>query len=245
MEKIFEARTEQEAVELAVKEFGVSPEFIDVEVIKRNKSGIFGLQHKVVIRASVTGLPHPEHHDDGTEEFTQAVNALDGDFSADGGEDEAANFELTEDMQSAIREFVGKITGMLGIDVQAIRMENGPYVEIDVENSDDQNLLIGKFGKNIEALQILINAMLQTKMREMPGWVIVDIEGYRKKRTAWLREMAVKKARQVLQSGKSYLMDDFSPYDRRQIHFAVKTIKGVETESEGTGYFKRVRIFLS
>ncbi len=241
MEKIFQGRTEQEAVELAVQEFGVSPEVIDVEVIKRSKGNIFGLQGKVTIRASVSGFPSAD--DDEHEESVSETADYD-DIAVD--ENEVDNdMVLSDEMKNAIEDFVGTITKALGIDVRGIDMDNGAYVEIDIEDEQDQNLLIGRFGKNVEALQILINAMLQNKIEDLDGWVIVDISGYRKKRTAWIRDMAKKKAEYVLQSGKSYLFDNFSPYDRRQIHQVIRSIEGIDTESEGYGYLKRVRVFLS
>lgn len=238
MEKIFEGRTEQEAVERAMQEFGVSSEVIDVEVIKRSKGSIFGLQGKVTIRASVAGFPNSDD-----EEIEHSVSDYnEGNIHEDEIDDDIV---LTDEMKMLIEDFIITIVKSLGVHVNSIDMNNGSCVEIDIEDERDQNLLIGKFGKNVEALQILVNAMLQNKIESVSGWVILDISDYRKKRTAWIKDMTKKKAEYVLQSRKSYLFENFSPYDRRQIHQVIKTIDGLDTESEGYGYLKRVRIFLS
>ncbi len=243
MEKIFHGRTEQEAVEKAAQEFGVSPEVIDVEIIKRSTGNIFGLQSKVTVRASVAGFPNSDT-DEENEEIARNVSDY---YNSDTKDESEAddNIVLTDEMESIVEDFIGTIVKSLNVHVNSIDMSSGSCIEIDIEDERDQNLLIGKFGKNIEALQTLVNAMLQNKIGSVQGFAVLNINGYREKRTAWIKDMTKKNAEHVLRSGKSYLCESFSPYDRRQIHKIIKTIDGLDTKSEGYGYLKRVRIFLS
>ena len=70
----------------------------------------------------------------------------------------------------------------------------GAVVMLEVQKEDDQNLLIGKHGKNLNALQSVVNGIMFHKFKKDASNILIDIENYRKKRNSWLVEMAEKKA---------------------------------------------------
>ncbi len=101
--------------------------------------------------------------------------------------------------------------------------------------------IIGKRGKTLESLQFLTNLLVQQYTGEPPK-ILLDIENYRERRAKYLTDFALKMASQVIKYGKSRLMEPLNPFERRLIHVALQEDDRVETESEGVGVYKRVRI---
>jgi len=109
--------------------------------------------------------------------------------------------------------------------------------------SDDMSLLIGKKGRNLNALQYITNIIIN-KGSEVKRRVFIDTEGYREKRVSNLRALAVETADRVKQAGKSFSLNPMSPSDRKIIHAALKEDGQIMTASEGEGRERRVVISL-
>ncbi|PKL14955.1 MAG: protein jag, partial [Spirochaetae bacterium HGW-Spirochaetae-6] len=72
--------------------------------------------------------------------------------------------------------------------------------------------------------------------------IIVDVDGYRRKKEDKTREMIEDIAYNVRRSRKPYLTPLYSASERRIIHMVIQEIDGVSSESEGEGMYKRVWI---
>lgn len=237
MEKIYETRTEQEAIELAVREFGVNEDFLEVEILDKAKGRIFNRSGKMKIKISVHGLPDLEEYNSPPKESHKV-------FHED--EELPPKEEASEEHKTQICTIIENLIACLGIKVTAsLVLENNYHMVIlDLGDEIDQNLLIGRHGKNIEAIQNITNSIIQKQVEGFNDFIVVEIEEYRKRRSEWLSDIARKKANQVLHTKKSYLLDSLGPFDRKLIHHAVKNMDGVSTISQGNGYYKRVQIFL-
>jgi spoIIIJ-associated protein len=104
-------------------------------------------------------------------------------------------------------------------------------------------MIIGKRGKTLEALQLLVNIIFN-KGEDKWKKIILDIENYRDKRESTLRELAFKVARKVKKTGKPQFLEPMNPFERRVIHIALQDDPHVDTRSEGSGNMKRVKVFL-
>lgn len=163
---------------------------------------------------------------------------------------------LPED--ASIEEFavetLRQVLGHMG--VQAAIEVNEPEDDEDEEDdesplvlnirSDDQGLLgllIGRRGETLAALQLLVNLVVskQTGHREH---VIVDAEGYRARREANLRSMAMRVANQVRRSGQPVALEAMPPNERRIIHMTLAETGDISTESTGEGDQRRVVVSL-
>lgn len=235
MEKIFEAKTEQEAVEAAVREFGVNVDFLEVEILKKSKGRFLGRGEKVTIKASVLGLPVSDEHHPKPEPVSHNYTS-----------EESVKEDISQDKKDEICAVVKNLVDKIGIEVHCdFDIQDNFYVVTMTSTlEEEQNLLIGKHGKNIESIQNICNSIIQNNMDDFPDYIVVDIEDYRTRRNEWLSSIARKKSHQVLQTGKSYLLDDLGPFDRKIIHNVVRTCDGVATISMGNGYHKRVKIYL-
>ena len=108
-------------------------------------------------------------------------------------------------------------------------------------NSSKSSILIGRKGKNLDALQLLVNVYAGRLGREDIR-VILDTENYRIRREESLVRLAYNTADKVRMSRKSVLLEPMNPFERRLIHTTLNDISDVETKSEGDGLYKQVRI---
>ena len=112
-----------------------------------------------------------------------------------------------------------------------------------MEGGDSSSILIGRKGKNLDALQLLANVYAGHLGREDVR-VILDTENYRVRREENLVHLAYTTADKVRSTRLSVLLEPMNPYDRRIIHTTLNDISDIETKSEGEGLFKQVRIML-
>ncbi|MEM7180688.1 MAG: RNA-binding cell elongation regulator Jag/EloR [Spirochaetota bacterium] len=125
----------------------------------------------------------------------------------------------------------GNVVGMGDVDGKI-------YVELE---SDESGLLIGKRGATLDAIQFLLNIMVDSNLRQGKK-VILDIESYRDKRELSLIKLSKSIASHVNKSNRSKLLEPMNPYERRIIHMTLQKDGRVFTRSEGNGTYKRVRI---
>ena len=132
----------------------------------------------------------------------------------------------------------------MGIEAEVVGMgdvDGKIYVEI---SSKESGLVIGKRGSTLDALQFVVNLMVDSKIRHGRK-IVLDIESYRDKREMSLIRLGKSVASQVAKTGKSKLLEPMNPYERRIIHMALQEDDRVFTRSEGNGTFKKVRVISS
>jgi spoIIIJ-associated protein len=147
--------------------------------------------------------------------------------------------------------FVGeeKIRSFLEILLQKMGMIGKVEVNFKEDNkiglsivSDDSGLLIGRRGKTLDALQLIVNIVAGRIDEENKIKVIVDSQNYRTKRQEKIVSLAQRIADQVRRSGGSRLLEPMNPFERRIIHTTLNNLEDIETISEGEGLYKQIRI---
>ncbi len=118
--------------------------------------------------------------------------------------------------------------------------ETDQKVVIEIE-SPETALIIGKQGQTLEAIQTLVNVVLNKKSFEWTK-VLIDIENYRNRKERILKNLATKVAIQVKNSKKPVLLEPMNPFERRIIHIALQNDEEIETESIGEGVFKKIKV---
>ncbi|MDH4198757.1 MAG: KH domain-containing protein [Spirochaetia bacterium] len=129
-----------------------------------------------------------------------------------------------------------------GVEVHGIEKndEGKTYIQMSSEHA---GYVIGKKGKTLEAIQFIVNLIVQQFLGEPPK-ILLDIENYRDRRAKYLTDIAIKIASAVKKTRRSKLLEPLNPYERRIIHMALQEDEDIVTESEGMGVYKRVRIKL-
>ncbi len=223
MMREFEGRTEQEAIAKAIEELHIEREDFDVEIVEPVRKGLFK-KSNVKIRI------HFEDPSDVEEDTYNFAND-------DGAElDGPINSELEDRLLNFVATMLEKM-GYQGRVAISFRKERKLGLNIESENS---SIIIGRKGKNLDAIQLLANVYAGQTDPDMK--IIVDSENYRMRHEEQLIRMAFKTAEQVKKSGRSRLLEPMNPYERRLVHTALNDFGGVETKSEGEGLYKQIRI---
>lgn len=135
------------------------------------------------------------------------------------------------DITTYLKNIINDILKNMGIEsnLELKKRENQISVEIF---SDNNAILIGKNGKNIQALQLILRQILNNQVGQ-PVNLTVDVENYREKRNKNLEYLAKKVAREVARTKVETKLDSMNSYERRIIHNALSNDKYVYTESIG------------
>ncbi|MDR2471190.1 MAG: protein jag [Treponema sp.] len=243
----FEGRTEKEAIDRAAAELGIEKDEFDVEILETQRSGLF---KKGYVKIQV--------HTDSAVPGKAAVSAVPGGdasgFSGGRGRsgktgsaekrprrtpaESAASGDFEQNMTGFVEGLIERM-GYNGTVSVLYREENKLGLKIESEHS---SILIGKKGKNLDALQLLANIYAGRQGREDMR-VILDSENYRIRREESLVRLAYTVADRVRESRGSMLLEPMNPFDRRLIHTTLNDISDVETKSEGEGLYKQVRVY--
>ena len=98
--------------------------------------------------------------------------------------------------------------------------------------SNNDSLLIGKGGKNLEALQIVLRQIVNTETG-INYKFLLDVSDYKEKNEHHLEILARRLAREVATTKIEVKMDSMNSYERRIVHNVLTNNKKVYTESVG------------
>ena len=113
--------------------------------------------------------------------------------------------------------------------IRARHDEETVFLQIE---GDGSGLLIGKKGQTLDALQYLLQRMVNRNVSNRMR-VELDTENYRSRRRSQLSALARKVADEVRASGRAQALEPMSPTERRLVHLALRDMPDVVTESEG------------
>lgn len=151
------------------------------------------------------------------------------------------NSATTEDATLKIKEFLETLLSKMDVGefaVEATTCEDAICLNI---SGEDCNSVIGYHGETLDALQYLCSLMLNGRNNGFKR-VVLDTEGYRKKREKTLQRLAGNLEQKVKRTGRAAKLEPMNPYERRIIHTALQNSKYVTTESEGQGNTRHVVI---
>lgn len=210
MIKEFEGKSEQEAIDKAIEALNLDREEFDVEIVENLKKGMLFKKSIVKIRV------HIEEDDD------------------------ILNDEPETEFETDVINFLSGVIERMGYEASFVIQNREEHKICIGIQSKDSGIIIGKKGKNLDALQLLANVF--AGKHGVDQRVIIDSENYRNRREENLIAMAKKTAQHVLKSRRSRLLDPMNPFERRLIHTTLNDMDHIETKSEGDGLYKQVRI---
>ncbi len=220
----FEGKTEEEARAKAIEELGLEEGNFDVEILENSRKGLF---KKAYVKIRV-------YYGD-----EEAIESEDEDDSVDVKKENKPS-NIDKDVEDKVIAFVDTLIQKMGYEGKTevdFRNDNKLGLNID---SVDSSILIGRKGKNLDAIQLIANVYAGNLDPSIK--VVVDSENYRMRHEENIVRNAYRVAEQVKRSGKSKLLDPMNPFERRLVHTALNDFEGVDTKSEGEGLLKQVRI---
>jgi spoIIIJ-associated protein len=139
-------------------------------------------------------------------------------------------------------DFLKKLITAMDVqaDMEVLQREDHFLVNI---TGSDLGILIGRRGDTLESIQFLTNLAVAKKLEDRTR-IIIDVEGYRKRREETLIKLAKRLAEKVKKTGHRIVLEPMSPQERRIIHTALQDEWKISTFSEGEGPHRRVVISL-
>ena len=250
----FEGKTDLDAIENACRQLNLSREQMDIVIIEPGSSGIFGLVggRKAKIKVTVK-REEPKAAPTQKDEIAEVVAAQEDEVAevaevAAAPEDEPSTTDQEttdaasrEDEIAIAKEALENILALIPMEGITVTggLEDGS-VNLNIEG-DKTGLLIGRKGKTLDALQFIVNKIVN-KSLEKRTRVIVDSENYRLRRQEFLVQMALKmgdKAKKIKRPVSTNLLN---PHDRRIVHLALRNDDELGTKGKGEGILKKVVI---
>jgi len=135
------------------------------------------------------------------------------------------------DVDDFIKDFALKITSDMGFQTQIESKVRDGILNITL-HSDNNNLLIGKDGKNMAALSTIIRQAVYNELGFFYKFNL-DVGEYKLKQQKNIERMAKSVARDVAKSKVEAKLEPMNSYERRIVHNILNDDKYVYTESFG------------
>ena len=258
-------KTEEEAIQNALRQLGLDRDDVSVEILERAKSGFLGLgscpakvrvsygpeEEEAAPAESAPEIreerkeerPKPPKVEKKPRQDRKPAEAQAAPAEKKPAEQPAPAADLGEEVDDekaqAIRKFLSGLLEQMesSAEIRIYLPEKGRYKVI----LEGKNLgaLIGRRGETLDAIQQLTSYAVN---RSGGGRVRVqlDAENYREKREQSLQHLARKVAAKVTKYRRSVTLEPMNAYERHVIHTALQDVPGVTTYSTGTEPNRRV-----
>jgi spoIIIJ-associated protein len=248
----FTGKSVREAIARACEELNLDEDLLVVEVLEESTRGFLGIvgQRDARVRVRKRDVPRsaseePETAPAITEESQAPPPQSHGEAEPPGDQGPPApaaspiDPALVEESRTVLQQILSKIPVEAELESS---IENGAiYLNI---KGDGSGLLIGKKGQTLDALQFLVNKIINKE--NAPGdkvEVVVDTENYRLRKMENLREIALKSSQRAKKTLKPVSMTPMPPHERRIIHMILAEDREVYTKSYGEGALRRIIVY--
>ena len=155
-----------------------------------------------------------------------------------GGKDAVVLVKKNFNPEKAAENFLREVFLSMGLIIKIETKMQDKHLLVDL-TGDDMGILIGKRGQTLDALQYLVNLVVNKNSASYIS-VMLDTENYRQRRKETLETLAFNLAKKVKHTRKNVVLEPMNPYERRIIHSALQGNKYVETYSEGNEPYRHV-----
>ena len=127
-------------------------------------------------------------------------------------------------------------------DIEMGVRNNRPTVQIVADDDMDIKHLIGRNGEVVDALQQLTRLAVQQKTGER-SHLIVDVDGFLKRKRQHLRDVALDAIDAVKESGEPMDLKPMNSFERKVVHDVVRD-EGLKSRSHGEEPHRYVTVYL-
>ncbi len=238
-----EGKSIDEAIEKACRDFGVSRDKLNIEIISEGSTGFLGLMggRKARIKAGLLSIdatlnmpltaPQPE-----TAEKMQAAGITAAAFDMPPASDD-------DKVGERAKTVLEGILARMGIAAPVSVEETEESILLNIQG-DGGGLIIGRRGQNLDAIQYIVNKATN-RSRDGRKIIIIDTEAYRKRREESLVTLAGKLGEKVKKTKKAVTVSHMNAHDRRVIHMALQNDASLTTKSRGEGEYRKIVIIPS
>lgn len=254
------AKTVEQALQSALDELGVSEDRVTYEVLDRPSKGLFGILGGKPARVRVTLKETPveetvaeekevvsEVHDEPVEteepqkasEPSPVVNDTPEEENI--GDTEEKPVVLNHEVLQRAESFLANVFRAMGMEV-GIRSESTADGYLLHLEGKSLGVLIGKHGQTLDALQYLTNLAANQERSEQRVRIIIDVEGYRARRTETLQKLANRLADRAVRIRQEIKLEPMNRHERKIIHMALQDHHRVTTYSAGEEPYRYIII---
>ncbi|VAW36145.1 RNA-binding protein Jag [hydrothermal vent metagenome] len=251
----YSGKTVEEAIDKACRNLNAAREDLNIKVITPGSKGFLGFGRR---QAQITAAPKnngsesitaPQDKPATTEADTSSATTqrqTGRKFQKDqgpayrGSRQEPAQPDSAEIIE--ITTVVKEIIGLMGLkaEVEATVVKNRIKAVID---GPDNELIIGRRGETIDAIQYLVRKIISHKFPHKLFFAL-DVGNYRSQRREELEKLALELAVKVKSSGITETIAAMNPAERRIVHLALQNDREIRSVSMGDGLFKKIRIYV-
>ena len=230
---IAEGKTTNEAIENGLKELKVNRNMVNIKVLDSEKKSFFSILAPRVVKVELTLKNEEEISKSKGNNPSKPVIKK---------EIKPVSSELINKAEEDVNVFLNEFLKSIGdnITYKTQKDEYGLKIEI---NGSEAGILIGYRGETLYSLQNIISIIANKQVGEKVR-VLIDIEGYREKREATLKNLAERLAKTVEKTKKSVTLEPMQAYERKIIHSVLQENPRVKTESIGEEPRRRIVISL-
>lgn len=135
------------------------------------------------------------------------------------------------DVAREIKNYLSELLTKMGLETTFETKIRGEQITIKMFSSQN-NILIGRNGQTLKALQQIIRQHIFNIIGVYP-YILLDVENYKEKCENHLEKLAKQIAREVTKTKQPVIMDNMNSYERRIVHNTLANFKNITTFSEG------------
>lgn len=221
----------EKAIQKGLRQLQLTQDDVEIKVIDEGKKGLFGFGQKDAV-VSITvkeKIEQEEVIEEVEESYEEEIDLEDNYTESDEAVEVLENhIEEAAHVTKAYLEQIAEIYGAPSVVHVEVQKEKMNFVF----ETEKPGLLIGKYGKILNALQVLAQVSVHRFVKGRMS-VQVDVGDYRLRRTEALQQIAERTARRVLKTKQPVYLEPLPAYERKQIHAYLSKNKRISTHSEG------------
>ncbi len=229
--------TYDEALKNGLEQIGLSEEQVTVEIIKdaqATKKSFFSILEPRQVKLLITEKTSNKQQNKAQEKVSNEPYK------------EKEIIELPEELQKEanerINKFLDEFTSAMNIELNKEVYYKDGAMNVTL-SGESAGLIIGHRGETLEALQVLLSAVVNKGIDQRIK-IIIDSENYREKRVNSLKGLALREAEGVVRKKKNYTFEPMTAFERKAIHTALQNHPKVTTHSIGEEPYRKVVISL-
>lgn len=122
-------------------------------------------------------------------------------------------------------------------------VESDNRIKLEIKQTEDKGLLIGKGGEMIRALEYIVGKISSRNCSDgREKRISIDVDGYRNRRESGVSKKVVEAIKRVKKTNEPYTLERLSSYERRIAYITIKGERGVKYDTVIDGNHKKIII---
>lgn len=227
-----EGKTVSEAIISACEDLGVARDNVEVEILEKGSRGVLGIGSK---NAKVRVTTKDKRAEEASTAATEPASVP--------GEEKQAESKPVSDKAVKAKEALETLLGHLVNPQKVNIVETDNRIKLEVKETEDKGLLIGKGGEMIRALEFIVGKISSKNCTDgRRKRISIDVDGYKNRKDSDVSKKVTEAINRVKNSNKPYTLEKFSSYERRIAYITLKKDSGVKYDTVVDGNHKKIVI---